>query len=118
MRRNDPDYHDNQVRAQQAWRKSHPDYWREYRHTHPEYVERNRAQQKKRNGRSRDSRIANMDASSPDSPLPSGFYWLSPAGADGIAKMDVWTVKITLISDQRALPLSIAKRGLDRQRKA
>lgn len=47
----DPDYQDNQARAQQAWTKRNPDYWLEYRESHPEYVERNRARQLERNAK-------------------------------------------------------------------
>lgn len=31
----DADYRDNQARAQSNWRARHPDYWRQYRATHP-----------------------------------------------------------------------------------
>lgn len=41
----DPDYQDNQARAQQAWSQRNPDYSRQYRDSHPEYVERNRNRQ-------------------------------------------------------------------------
>ncbi len=30
-RKNDPDYHDNQARAQKAWSERHPEYWVNYR---------------------------------------------------------------------------------------
>jgi len=62
-RQSDPDYHDNQARAQRAWRKRNPDYWREYRRTHPQYRDRNRAQQRERNDRRRERLIAKMDVS-------------------------------------------------------
>jgi len=98
-RRSDPDYRDNQARAQRAWHGRHPEYWREYRRTHPQYCERNRTQQRRRNGqRQRAGPIAKMDASRPRCPVPSGTYRLSPAAAAGIAKMDAWTVEITLLS--------------------
>jgi len=62
-RQSDPDYNDNQARAQRAWRKRNPDYWREYRRTHPQYRDRNRAQQRERNDRRRERLIAKMDVS-------------------------------------------------------
>ena len=37
----DPVYQDNQSRAQQAWSQRNPNYWREYREVHPQYVECN-----------------------------------------------------------------------------
>ena len=60
-RESDPDYHDNQARAQRAWRERNPDYWREYRREHPDYSERNRKQQRARNDRRRQHLIAKMD---------------------------------------------------------
>lgn len=96
-RKNDPAYQDNQASAQLAWRKRNPDYWREYRRTHPEYSERNRTQQRERNDRLRQRLIAKMDVSTPVFPMPSGRYQISQAPPTGIAKMDAWTVQITLL---------------------
>jgi len=106
-RRTDPDYRDNQARAQQAWNKRNPDYWREYRRSHPEYAERNRARQRER---STLSSIAKMDVSKSDLPLPSGIYRLSQVTKTGIAKIDVWTVEIIVLSCQSQPPMKIAKR--------
>ena len=39
-----------------------------------------------------------MDASTADSPVPSGTYRLVPAAAGEFAKMDAWMVEITLVS--------------------
>lgn len=82
------------MRAQQAWSQRNPDYWREYRKSHPEYVERNRVLQQERNAKGHADHVAKMDASTPDIPLPSGVYHLSLVSDAGIAKMDVWTVEI------------------------
>ena len=98
-RQSDPDYHDNQARAQRAWCKRNPDYWREYRRTHPQYRERNRTQQRQRNARRGERLIAKMDASTRVLPVPSGLYRINRAPAARIAKMDAWTVEITLLSD-------------------
>jgi len=94
-----PDYNDNQARAQRAWRKRNPDYWREYRRTHPQYRDRNRAQQLDRNDRRRERLIAKMGVSTPVFPMPSGIYQISRTPTPGIAKMDAWTVQITILSD-------------------
>lgn len=110
-RKTDPDYQDNQARAQQAWGNRNPNYWREYRETHPEYAERNRAKQCDRNPRPQNASIAKMDASIPTIPLPSGIYRLSLIASDGIAKMDVWTVEITAHACQCMPHVEIAKRG-------
>jgi len=106
----DPDYRDNQLRAQQAWTQRNPDYWREYRESRPEYVEQNRIQQKERNAKGIAHPIAKMDVSNSAIPLPSGIYHLSLVSETDIAKMDVWTVEITVHACQCLLPVKIAKR--------
>lgn len=108
--KSDPDYQDNQARAQQAWSQRNPDYWREYRASHPKYVERNRALQQERNVKAMVSPIAKTDASTPVIPLPSGIYHLRLATEDAIAKMDVWTVEITVHSSECKPDVDIAKR--------
>lgn len=51
----DTDYRDNQKRCHKEWLARHPGYYREYRKRHPEYVERNRLLQRRRNaGRRKD----------------------------------------------------------------
>jgi len=93
----DSDYRDNQRRAQRAWAAAHGGYWREWRDRHPEYCERNRAQQQLRNKRRHASAIAKMDASGADFGVPSGIYRLVPAAGGEIAKMDAWMVRLSVI---------------------
>jgi hypothetical protein len=109
-RKNDPDYHDNQARAQQAWNKRNPDYWREYRKDNKAYRERNRALQRERNAQRNKSMIAKMDVSATHPLLPSGIYRLSRVFTQGIAKMDAWTVEITVLSGTSEVSAMIAKR--------
>lgn len=100
-RRSDPDYLDNQTKAQKAWGKRHPDYWRAYRAEHPDYVERNRQLQVERNERKpfpAPPAIAKMDEFPGAIPLPTGRYRLIGIDETGIAKMAVWTVQITVLS--------------------
>ena len=106
----DPDYQDNQARAHQAWSQRNPEYWREYRESHSEYVERNRVLQHERNAKTMVGPIAKMDASNPAIPLPSGIYHLSLVTDAGIAKMDVWTVEITVHACPCVPHVEIAKR--------
>ncbi|HJW53983.1 MAG TPA: hypothetical protein VJ577_01795 [Burkholderiaceae bacterium] len=106
----DPDYRDNQARAQQAWGERNPEYWRRYRETHPEYVERNRAQQRQRNVDRTEVGIAKMDASGSLLLVPSGIYELRLVDASGVAKMDALRVTITVISATNESPRKIAKR--------
>ena len=106
----DPDYQNNQARAQKAWMQRNPNYWREYRKSHPEYVERNRVRQQERNAKVTGHSIAKMDVSIPSTPLPSGIYHLSLVTGAGIAKMDVWTVEITVHACKCMSRVEIAKR--------
>ena len=94
-RRADPDYRENQARAQEAWRDRHPGYWRTYRATHAHYTKANRAQQARRDAA---RRLAKMDVSTAFSPGVSGIYRLSPAARDDLAKEDAWTVELTVLS--------------------
>lgn len=107
---NDPDYLDNQNRAQQAWIDRNPDYWRQYRKSHPKYVERNRALQRGRNRQATASVIAKRAASIPVNSLPPGIYQLSRKSDDPIAKMDVWIVEITVHACVCSGSVKIAKR--------
>ena len=104
---NDDDYKKNQAIAQKAWATRNPDYWRNYRRAHPEYVERNRRQQKRRNIRSRYSpnllendpkMIAKMDDLKGKSCIISGYYMLYPISTGRIAKMDEMLVKIEVVA--------------------
>jgi hypothetical protein len=106
----DSDYRDNQARAQQAWCNRNPDYWREYRAQHKRYQERNRELQRKRNAKRKANRIAKMDASNEQLNLSSGIYLMSRIAEQKIAKMDVWTVEITLLSREYDAATLIAKR--------
>jgi len=99
-RQGDPEYRDNQSRAQRSWAERHRDYWREYRHAHPEYRERNCSLQRERDARRGERVLAKMDVSTGDSPVPSGTYRLSPVTGEDLAKSDAWMVRITLVSTQ------------------
>ena len=105
---NDEDYRENQRRAQRAWVKRCPEYWKRYREAHPETVERNRLKQRERDQRRRERRVAasaasdlaKKNVSSAQRPLPSGTYELRPVmqAAGALDKMDVWHVQIAVLS--------------------
>lgn len=100
-RKSDPDYRDNQARAQRQWQQQHPDYWRTYRQRHPDYTAHNRNQQRQRNHQRRHPQppeIAKMDAYRRASDLFSGTYWLVPIPREGIAKMDAYMVELVVVS--------------------
>lgn len=68
-------------------------YWKDYRANNPDYVERNRHQQKQRN-RSR-PRLLEVTESGV---LQSGRYLLARLDSDGIANGDEWIVEIRVLS--------------------
>ncbi len=93
--KSDPSYRENQKSAQSQWAASHSDYWRRYRDEHPDYVKRNREQQRQRD---QASHLAKMDASIGENAIPAGRYRLTPVHASNLAKMDAWMVNISVIS--------------------
>ena len=105
-RARDADYRDNDVQANGHWRSQHPDYWREYRRNHPEYVVRNRQRQRERDRARQRNRVpvaptrdlANEDASGRAYPLETGTYRLIPVTGSQLANEDACLVKISLVS--------------------
>jgi hypothetical protein len=109
-RASDPDYRDNQARAQRAWATSHRDYWAEYRRRNPAYRDRNRdAARQRQRERRHARRFAKMDASRREEAVPSGTYRLVPATSAAFAKMDAWTVEIMVLSRASTAPLEVCK---------
>ena len=100
----DPDYRENQAKAQAHWKKNTPEYWKNYRATHPAYAECNRIQQRRRrcNGRKTVSPVpkndvAKMDFALLQHPIVSGNYRLTLLNGPGVAKMDVAIVQLTVL---------------------
>lgn len=98
----DPVYNASQKISQKQWAKENPDYWKKYRHNHPEKAERNRVLQAIRNRKARSKDIsrrmalpliAKMDASKSDKFHAVGQFWLIPV----IAKMDALKVNMVEI---------------------
>jgi hypothetical protein len=88
-RTTDPDYRDNQARAQEAWLARNPDYWRRYRQRNPEYTQLNRERQRDRMRELRDSSVEPFDAAEiAANLLKSGVYRLRVVAVHRIAKMD------------------------------
>ncbi len=105
-RQQDTDYRANQAAAQRTWCARHRDYWRRYRHAHPQYTARNRERQRERNRhrrrevtRAAPPVIAKMDEYASQTLVPSGTYRLIPVPGPGIAKMDAYLVKMQVLSE-------------------
>lgn len=94
--RSDPDYRENQYRAQTHWRQSNPEYWRDYRRTHSVYTDRNRDLQRLRNHAQ--IKIAKMDVSDARFRPTSGIYLLACMEKNNKEKMDVWIVQLTVLA--------------------
>jgi len=92
----DPEYQKDQKESQQCWVEQNHDYWRKYRGQHPEYVERNRLLQKKRDKKRRFGNLAKMDSLNQKSYVKAGSYYLIP-GPGNLAKMDALSRKYLLI---------------------
>ena len=106
----DPDYKDNQSRAQKAWTDRNPDYWRQYRQNSPDYgnplpCEQDLSAPKPGNP------TVKMDSLNPPQTLrkalQDGVFRLTVlAEPDGV-KMDSWIVKLSSI---HAGPSTISRR--------
>ena len=98
-RRSDPDYRENQAAARKAWTRKHPEYWKAYRRANPAYAERNRQEQRrKRADRASPPPVAKVDVSAPAPSLESGLYRITRLAGSGVAKVDAWLVRITVVS--------------------
>lgn len=100
-RKTDQDYCDNQAQAQSNWRREHPDYWRSYRETHPEYTKVNRQQQRQRNAQRASSQksppIAKSDVSQGRVPV-MGIFRLIAIEPASWAGQHEWIVQIGPVS--------------------
>jgi len=100
--KSDPTYRAQELDALKQWRKERPlhRYQREYRETHPEYVEENRRRQRLRNRKHRREAspevIVKMDALTT---LKSDTYLLRPLGSEKIVKMDALVVELTVLNE-------------------
>lgn len=103
-RHRDADYRSNQRCANQRWQSNHPDYWKQYRASHQEYVQRNRDKQRMRDKSAKIQRqaqathLAKSDALPDKTPINSGRYWLIPVQSNHLAKSDALFVKIDLMT--------------------
>ena len=98
----DSDYREARQAAQRKWRKKNPNYWKEYRDRHPDYVKSNGEQQKIRN-RNRSNflplpEIAKTDESIPVNRILTGRYKIIPIRPVYVAKTDECIVDIIAVS--------------------
>ena len=94
--KDDHKYQEDQQDSQQCWMEQNPDYWRNYRNQHPEYVKRNRFLQKDRDQKRCNRNLAKMDALTKESHVKAGSYYIISDQQD-LAKMDASSHKYLLI---------------------
>lgn len=94
----DADYRDNQKRCHKQWQRDNRDYYKNYRTKHPDYVNRNRLQQFRRDARRRKNGpdlLAKMDSlTAAFYPRKGRLYRLVPEPGQFLAKMDSLNVKL------------------------
>lgn len=106
----DPDYQDNQARAQAEWLKRNPDYWRDYRLRHPEYTDRNRELQRQRAREERGGSAPILEAQELWPVLTSGLFALRVISAARVAKMDVsYLVELVPVIGEPGPPPSLQR---------
>jgi hypothetical protein len=95
-KKKDAAYRENQLDAHKRWKESHPDYWRDYRNRHPEYVLRNKERQRERTRLKRNGwgAIVKMDAITGQPSIIPGHYELFRVARGAVAKMDAIHVEI------------------------
>jgi hypothetical protein len=110
----DPDYRENQKRANKTWHQKSPNYWQDYRATHSEYTYRDRERARVRKQRksrvptlqkkpsqfakSEASQFAKSDALTVENSIKTGTYRIVPVMLPGFAKSDALMVEISLIT--------------------
>jgi hypothetical protein len=111
----DPDFAAKQKKSQQHWRKNKPahQYQKQYRQTHPQYVENNRIKQHQRNQKRNSSipassseKIVKVDAS-PSNDQKTNIYLmkiLTPNVSPKIVKVDALIVQLIECQSITVLP--------------
>jgi len=99
----DSAYRENQRDSQRRWREKNPHYMQAYRADHPEYVKKNKEQQKLRRMKKKSKaylpvsdvdNVVKMDVARQFPSLISGTYDMVPAG---VVKMDAIRVHLTVL---------------------
>jgi len=100
----DTAYRENHMDAQALWKAQNPDYWKNYRASHPHYVERNRQKQHFRRIQSKNpplsspkAAVAKMDVASLQPTVVSGRYRLISLDDANVAKMDFAIVQLWVL---------------------
>ena len=93
-RLSDFDYVENQKRAQRAWCRRNPDYWREYRSRNDGH----KGERQRTRGGSTRPKAAKMDSWISQDFIDAGIYRIVPVSVPKSAKKNSWIVEITRVS--------------------
>jgi len=85
------------------WRAHHPGYWKQYRATKPEPVERNRIQQRQRDLRQRMAELANNN-SALDLKSSAAGVWFLGSGARDLANNNLAATQVFILQGSRRQP--------------
>ncbi len=100
--KSDPDYRDNQSRAQKAWTHRNPDYWRQRRQRRPDYGNSLPSERDLDNPRPANPSIT-MDSLNPPKNLRQalrhGVFMLTVLVEPDGVKMDSWIVELFRIHE-------------------
>ena len=110
QRRRGADYHRQKIQtdanygetvrnSQSKWREQHRDYWKQYRKDHPEKVDRNRQQQRERDGKRRLENLVKNNLALDLKTMVSEVWFVGPAAAD-LAKNNLASVKVFICQPQ------------------
>jgi hypothetical protein len=98
----DPDYRDNQSRAQKAWSEKNPDYWRQHRQTKSDYENSDTSKQHSPvfDGVSQSVKMDSLSHPSQlQQALQDGVFRLRVLERPSLVKMDVWIVELSSIHE-------------------
>ena len=113
----DAGYRKKRLLSQKRWRAQRPAdrYQAQYRQTHPQYVDKNRVQQRIRNQQRRKQAVADtaqgelIVKTDALTNIKSGTYLLTPYASQKIVKMDAYLVQLQLLRKDR--PVAVVPPG-------
>ena len=92
----DPEYRQVCRESARKWRSDHAGYWNQYRATHPQSVERNRARQRQRDLGRRLHHLANNNLALDLKSSAAGVWLLGPA-ADNLANNNLAAAQVFIV---------------------
>ena len=101
----DPVYRQVCLESPRKWRDQHPSYWKQYRQLHPEVVERNRQQQRRRDQKRRWVHLAN-NTSALDLKRSVAEVWLLGRDAEHLANNNLAHSQVLILQAVAPAPAS------------